>query len=84
MAVFKTVVDAYGTLSTEALHILDSIADAYVIAHSMALKATAVSCETSKPLRVGINKKIPDICDSLSISHESYSRFLWRMRGIYK
>lgn len=84
MAVFKTVVDAYGTLSTEDLERLDAIADPYVIAHSITLKATAVSCEKTAPLRIGLNKKIPDICDSLSVSHESYTRFLWRMRGIYK
>ena len=77
------VLSTYGQLSDVDLEILERKADSYVIAHAMILNATVVSCEVSEPYKLGINKKIPDICDALDISFESYAHFLWRMRGLY-
>jgi hypothetical protein len=81
--VLTEVLSAYGDLSDVDVEILETRADPYVISHSMILNATVVSCEVSEPYKIGINKKIPDICDALDISFESYPHFLWRMRGIY-
>jgi hypothetical protein len=78
-----SVLGTYGTLSDVDLELLESKADPYVIAHAIGLNATVVSSEISEPLRIGKNKKIPDLCQSLGVSFESYPRFLWRMRKIY-
>lgn len=77
------VLSTYGQLSDVDLERLERLADPYVISHAMMLNATVVSCEASEPYKIGINKKIPDICDALDISFESYPHFLWRMRGLY-
>lgn len=77
------VLSEYGSLSDVDLEILEKKADPYVISHAFTLKATVVSSEVSGPNKQGINKKIPDICQSLNVSFESYPGFLWRMRGLY-
>lgn len=79
----KQVLDAYGSLSDVDLEMLQHKADPYVIAHAIAMGGTVVSSEVSQPLRVGINKKIPDICDSLVVQFCSYPRFIWLARGKY-
>jgi predicted nucleic acid-binding protein len=83
LEVLHNVLYTYGDLSDVDVEILERKADPYVISHAMILNATVVSCEVSEPYKIGINKKIPDICDALDISFESYPRFLWRMRGVY-
>ena len=83
LSILPKVLSTYGDLSDVDLEMLERKADPYVISHAMTLNATVVSCEVSKPYKIGVNKKIPDICDALDISFESYPRFLWRMRGIY-
>lgn len=83
LTVLRNVLSTYGDLSDVDVEILEKKADPYVISHAMILNATVVSCEVSEPYKIGINKKIPDICDALDISFESYARFLWRMRGLY-
>ncbi len=83
LLVLPMVLDTYGDLSDVDLEKLDRKADPYVISHAMVLDATVVSCEVSEPYRIGVNKKIPDICDTLNIPFESYPHFLWRVRGIY-
>lgn len=83
LPILPRVLSTYGELSDVDLERLDRKADPYVIAHAIMLNATVVSSEVSEPYKTGVNKKIPDICDTLDISFESYPRFLWRMRGIY-
>ncbi len=83
LAILPKVLSEYGQLSDIDLERLERKADPYVISHAMTLNATVVSCEMSEPYKRGVHKKIPDICDALHISFESYPRFLWRMRGLY-
>ncbi len=83
LTVLPKVLSTYGHLSDVDLERLEKKADPYVISHAIILNSTVVSGEVSKPDRIGVNKKIPDICDSLDISFESYPSFLWRMRGLY-
>jgi Domain of unknown function (DUF4411) len=77
------VLKEYGQLSDVDLERLEAKADPYLIAHGLVLKSVVVSSERSEPTRLGINKKIPDICHSLNIDFESYPAFLWRMRKLY-
>ena len=79
----NNVINAYGSLSDVDLERLEAKADPYVIAHGLTLGAVVVSSEISEPLKIGVNKKIPDICHSLNVHFESYPTFLWRMRKIY-
>lgn len=83
LQILPKVLSTYGELSDVDLERLEIKADPYVISHAITLNATVVSCEVSEPYKIGINKKIPDICDLLNVSFESYPRFLWRMRGLY-
>ncbi len=83
LTALPTVLSTYGHLSDVDLETLEKRADPYIISHAMILGSTVVSGEVSKPARIGINKKIPDICDVLGVSFESYPSFLWRMRGQY-
>jgi len=77
------VLNEYGELSDVDLERLESKADPYLIAHGLTLKAVVVSSEISEPHRLGVNKKIPDVCHSLNVDFESYPRFLWRMHKVY-
>ena len=83
LPILPKVLFEYGELSDVDLERLEGKADPYVMSHAMMLHATVVSCEVSEPYKTGVNKKIPDICDALEVSFESYPSFLWRMRGIY-
>ncbi|MFH0768090.1 MAG: DUF4411 family protein [Chloroflexota bacterium] len=83
LAILPKVLYVYGSLSDVDLERLERKADPYVISHAMTLKATVISSEVSQPYKIGVNKKIPDICGALNVLFESYPRFLWRMRGIY-
>jgi hypothetical protein len=83
LPILPKVLATYGDLSDVDLERLEKKADPYVISHAIMLKGIVVSCEVSEPYKIGINKKIPDICGALNVSFESYARFLWRMRGLY-
>ena len=83
LSILPKVLSTYGELSEVDLERLEKKADPYLISHAIVLQGTVVSCEVSSPNRIGLNKKIPDICDVLHVSFESYPRFLWRLRGLY-
>ncbi len=83
LSILPQVLSTYGELSDVDIEKLEKKADPYVISHALELNATVVSSEVSEPYKIGVNKKIPDICDTLDVSFESYPSFLWRMRGLY-
>ena len=74
------VMAAYGEMDDVDLETIDKTADPYLVAHAIALGATIVTNEVSRPAATAVrNKKIPDICTTLGVSCIRYPRFLWNM-----
>lgn len=72
------VLKAYGPLSDVELERLNHKADPYLVAHAIALQAVVVTDEVCAPCATSpLKKKIPDICQSLSVQCIRYPRFLW-------
>lgn len=74
------ILAAYGEMNEIDLEELDKKADPYSIAHAVALRATVVTNEVSRPGRSKpLKKQIPDICSILHVPCIRYPRFLWDM-----
>ncbi|MDV2990270.1 MAG: DUF4411 family protein [Dehalogenimonas sp.] len=84
VSALPTVLRNYGDdLSDVDLELLGGKADPYIISHAIVSKGTVVSCEVSDKRKTGVQKKIPDVCGELNVDFESYTCFVWRMRGLY-
>lgn len=75
------VLGAYGSLTDIQLEALNGKADPFLIAHALAIGATVITNEISRPnVTNPLNKKIPDICACLEVSCLRYPRFLCEMK----
>jgi len=76
------VLDAYANpMPTQALGVLQSKADPYIIAHAMALGGTVVTDEKSAvAIENPAKKKIPDICMALGVPCSHITRLIWDHR----
>ena len=73
-----TVLTAYGPCDEVTLEKLR--ADPYAIAHAMYLKGCVVTSEKPNGATAPHNKKIPSVCEVLSIPCYTFSRFMWEER----
>jgi len=81
----QIVLDTYANpLTEEDLETINMKADPYLAAHALSIGngATVVTNEAPNPnITLPCKKKIPTICECLSIPCVRYPRFLWNVRN---